>query len=61
MSAAVEVFGKARCVRATSPRSASPTSARPPWCGIARPGKPVYNAIVWQDRRGAPLCQKLAR
>ena len=23
-------------------------------------GKPVYNAIVWQDRRGAPLCQKLA-
>lgn len=23
-------------------------------------GKPVYNAIVWQDRRGAPLCRKLA-
>jgi glycerol kinase len=23
-------------------------------------GKPVYNAIVWQDRRGAPLCGKLA-
>jgi glycerol kinase len=22
-------------------------------------GKPVYNAIVWQDRRGAPLCKKL--
>jgi glycerol kinase len=22
-------------------------------------GKPVYNAIVWQDRRGAPLCTKL--
>lgn len=22
-------------------------------------GKPVYNAIVWQDRRGAPLCAKL--
>jgi glycerol kinase len=22
-------------------------------------GKPVYNAIVWQDRRGAPLCRKL--
>ncbi|HEY1808439.1 MAG TPA: glycerol kinase GlpK [Acidobacteriaceae bacterium] len=22
-------------------------------------GKPVYNAIVWQDRRGAPLCQRL--
>jgi len=23
-------------------------------------GKPVYNAIVWQDRRGAPLCRKLS-
>lgn len=22
-------------------------------------GKPLYNAIVWQDRRGAPLCEKL--
>lgn len=22
-------------------------------------GKPVYNAIVWQDRRGAPLCRRL--
>ena len=35
----------------TSPRSASPTSARPRWCGIARSGKPIHNAIVWQDRR----------
>lgn len=24
-----------------------------------RNGKAVYNAIVWQDRRGAPLCKKL--
>jgi glycerol kinase len=23
-------------------------------------GKPVYNAIVWQDRRGAPLCKRLS-
>ena len=22
-------------------------------------GKPVYNAIVWQDRRTAPLCSRL--
>ena len=22
-------------------------------------GKPLYNAIVWQDRRGAPLCRRL--
>lgn len=24
-----------------------------------RNGKPIYNAIVWQDRRGAPLCAQL--
>jgi len=24
-------------------------------------GKPIHNAIVWQDRRTAPLCQKLKR
>ncbi|RDD63460.1 glycerol kinase GlpK [Ferruginivarius sediminum] len=24
-------------------------------------GKPVHNAIVWQDRRGAPLCDKLRK
>ncbi len=23
-------------------------------------GEPIYNAIVWQDRRGAPLCKRLA-
>src|SRR5664279_3791146 len=22
-------------------------------------GKPIYNAIVWQDRRTAPLCERL--
>ncbi len=22
-------------------------------------GKPIYNAIVWQDRRGTPLCKRL--
>mgnify|MGYP006421367717 CR=1 FL=1 len=26
-----------------------------------RTGEPVHNAIVWQDRRGAPLCEKLRR
>jgi glycerol kinase len=25
-----------------------------------RGGRPVHNAIVWQDRRGAPLCRELA-
>ena len=24
-------------------------------------GEPVYRAIVWQDRRGAPLCERLRR
>ena len=24
-------------------------------------GKPIHNAIVWQDRRTAPLCQKLKK
>ena len=24
-----------------------------------RTGKPIHNAIVWQDRRTAPLCAKL--
>ncbi len=30
---------------------ASPTSARRPWCGTARAGEPIHNAIVWQDTR----------
>jgi glycerol kinase len=38
----------------TSPPSASPTSARPRWYGSATTGKPIHNAIVWQDRRTAP-------
>ena len=44
---------------ATSRRSASPTSARRPSSGIARPGEPIYNAIVWQDRRTADFCDEL--
>ncbi len=27
----------------------------------AETGEPVYNAIVWQDRRTAPLCEQLSR
>ncbi len=50
-----------RSPRATSPPSASPTSARRRWSGIARPGKPICNAIVWQDRRTAPMCDKLKK
>ena len=47
--------------RATSPRSASPTSARPWWSGTARTGKPIHNAIVWQDRRTASCASAGAR
>ena len=36
---------------ATSPRSASPTSARRPSSGTGSTGQPYYNAIVWQDTR----------
>ena len=60
---------RSRSAAARSPRpnwtlgllaaSASPTSAKPRWSGIVRPGKPVYNAIVWQDRRTAESCAEL--
>ena len=45
--------------RRTSRPSASPTSARPPSSGIGAPGKPIHNAIVWQDRRTAGICDRL--
>ena len=45
--------------RRTSPRSASPTSARPPWCGTAAPASAIHRAIVWQDRRTADVCARL--
>ena len=43
----------------TSPPSASPTSARPRCSGTAQTGKPVANAIVWQSRVSAPICERL--
>ena len=43
---------EARAARAaTSPRSASRTSARRPRLWDRRTGKPLHHAIVWQDRR----------
>ena len=44
---------RAACSPATWRPSASPTSAKPPCCGIARPAEPVANALVWQDTRVA--------
>ena len=43
----------------TSRRSASPSSARPRWCGTRHTGQPVYNAIVWQDTRTQDICDAL--
>ena len=45
--------------RATSPPSASPTSARRPSSGTRTTGEPFYNAIVWQDTRTDKICDAL--
>ena len=45
----------------TSPRSASPTSAKRRSSGTAKTGKAIHNAIVWQDRRTAAICDKLKK
>ena len=59
LSAAVEVLGKGR-VRPRDLVALGITNQRETTIVWDREtGKPVYNAIVWQDRRGAPLCQKL--
>ena len=42
-----------------SPRSASPTSARPRRLWDRATGKPLHHAIVWQDRRTADRCAEL--
>src|SRR5580692_3886097 len=59
MSSAVEVLGKAQ-VRPRDVAALGITNQRETTLVWERAsGKPVYNAIVWQDRRGAPLCQRL--
>ncbi len=40
-------------------RWASRTSARPSSSGTARTGRPLHNAIVWQCRRSASICEEL--
>jgi glycerol kinase len=60
MTSAVEVLGKAG-VRPRDVVALGITNQRETTIVWDREtGKPVYNAIVWQDRRGAPLCKKLA-
>lgn len=59
LSSAVEVMGKAG-VRPRDVVGLGITNQRETAIVWDREtGKPVYNAIVWQDRRSAPLCQKL--
>jgi glycerol kinase len=60
LTSAVEVLGKAQ-VRPRDVVSLGITNQRETTIVWDREsGKPVHNAIVWQDRRGAPLCKKLA-
>ena len=60
LTSAVEVLGKAQ-VRPRDVKALGITNQRETTIVWNREtGKPVYNAIVWQDRRGAPLCKKLA-
>ncbi len=42
-----------------SQRSALPTNAKRRSSGTAVPAQPVCNAIVWQDRRTADICDRL--
>ncbi len=59
LSCAVEVLGKAQ-VRPRDVAALGITNQRETTIVWERAtGKPVYNAIVWQDRRGAPLCERL--
>ncbi len=59
LSSAVEVLGKAT-VRPRDLVGLGITNQRETTLVWDREtGKPVYNAIVWQDRRGAALCRKL--
>ncbi len=59
LSSAVEVLGKLQ-VRPRDVAGIGITNQRETTIVWEREsGKPVYNAIVWQDRRTAPLCRQL--
>ncbi len=59
LTSAVEVLGKAQ-VRPRDVVALGITNQRETTIVWNREtGKPIYNAIVWQDRRGAPLCSQL--
>jgi glycerol kinase len=61
LSAAVEVLGKSQA-RPRDVVAAGITNQRETTIVWDRKtGKPVYNAIVWQDRRTAELCRQLSK
>lgn len=60
LSAAVEVLGKAQLLPRDVVALGIANQRETALVWNRETGKPVYNAIVWQDRRGAPLCAQLA-
>ena len=60
LSAAVEVLGKAQLLPRDVVALGIANQRETTLIWNRATGKPIYNAIVWQDRRGAPLCQQLA-
>ena len=47
--------------RPTSPALGITNQRETTWSGTARTGRPIHNAIVWQDRRTAAACERLER
>jgi glycerol kinase len=60
LSCAVEVLGKASLLPRDVVALGIANQRETTMVWDRETGKPVYNAIVWQDRRGAPLCRRLA-
>ena len=61
LSAAVEALGKAVATPANVAGLGITNQRETTILWDRRTGKPVYNAIVWQDRRTAPMCERLRR
>ena len=60
LSAAVEVLGKAQLLPRDVVALGITNQRETAIVWNRETGRPIYNAIVWQDRRGAPLCTQLA-
>ena len=60
LSAAVEVLGKAQLLPRDVVALGITNQRETTLVWNRETGKPIANAIVWQDRRGAPLCDRLA-